>query len=130
MKRSEPIRLSENDIIKGNLYGEVRMYPINKEQFELLIKGQSRYKEYSGKFIWAGVGISLKVLGTCIAIVCAYHNGKTESDVERINNIDLYSISICIAIAIILFVIDRLVKSPRKTLISKIQAKFEEEGHE
>lgn len=130
MERSEPIRLSENDIIKGNLYGEVRMYPINKEQFELLIKGQSRCKEYSGKFVWAGVGVLLKVLGTCIAIVYAYHNGKPGSDVERISNIDLYIIAICAAVAIILFVIDRFVKSSRKTLISKIRAKFEEKGYE
>ena len=110
MERTEPIYLSENDITNGKLYGEVRMYPINKEQFELLIKGQSRCKEYSGKFV--------------------YHNGKPGSDVERISNIDLYIIAICAAVAIILFVIDRFVKSSRKTLISKIRAKFEEKGYE
>lgn len=126
MERTAPIRLSENDIISGNLVGEVRMYPINKEQFELLIKGQSRYKEYSGKFVWAGMGILLKVLGTCVAIICAYHNKIQEPNVERISSIDLYSIVICVVVAVILFIIDRFVKSPRKTLINRIRAKFEE----
>lgn len=126
MKRTEPIRLSENDILNGRILGEMRMCPINKEQFELLIKGQSTCKEYGEKFVWAGVGILLKVLGTCIAIVCSYHNDNERFNVERISSIDLYSIVLCISIAIILFAIDRFVKSPRKTLINKIRTKFEE----
>ena len=50
MERNTTIRLSAKDVVRKNLVIETEYYPLIKEQFELLVNGQSRWKDYGSKF--------------------------------------------------------------------------------
>ena len=129
MKIDEPIVISEKDVLNHRVYLQTKPYLITKAELELLINGQSKWKEYSIKFFFFCLGILIKILGTCIAIVVAYHNdgANNKSTTAKINDVDIYSLIFCITLSFILLIISTLSKSPSKDLIKKIRDYFKEE---
>ena len=62
MERNTTIRLSAKDVVRKNLVIETEYYPLIKEQFELLVNGQSRWKDYGSKFFWASITLLIRII--------------------------------------------------------------------
>lgn len=127
MNRTKPILLSEDDVVLRGVQIKSNTYPLKKEELDLLLHCTSKWKSYSSKFAWAGIGILIKIAGACIAIAIAFHDNQINNipTETRISAIDIYSILFCLFIAIVLFVISRFTKSPGEQLIDEIRTKIE-----
>ena len=129
MERNTTIRLSAKDVVRKNLVIETEYYPLIKEQFELLVNGQSRWKDYGSKFFWASITLLIRIIAICIVITIAYHKKQMEniSQNTQISVIDIMFIAICIIAAIGCHLLSKYKKTPSDKLIEKTRNYFEQE---
>lgn len=122
-KVTQPIILDEKEMLVRDVYITTLCYTLRKEEFEVLVSGESKWTSYKDKLFWAGMAILLKIVAAALILLIAFHCDNIENVRNQVsfNLIDWGTCALCFLAAIICYIMSRCTKSYKDELIHKIR---------
>ena len=122
-KVTRPIILKEKDILVRDVYITTLCYTLRREEFEVLVAGESKWTSYKDKLFWAGMAFLIKIVAAALILLFALHCDNIENVRNQVsfNLIDWVTCALCFLAAFICYLKSRYAKSYKDELIHKIR---------
>jgi hypothetical protein len=120
-----PIVLSSSELRTEQILILHRVFPLDENNFNKLIKNSTGYKDWALNIFLMSVGWAFKLVSALIAFLVAYHateaNEKVPIDIEPW---EVISVGLALFICVVLYILGRYIKSDRDKLIASIESHF------
>ncbi len=120
-----PIVLSSSELRTEQILILHRVFPLDENNFNKLIKNSAGYKDWAQNIFLMSVGWAFKLASALIAFLIAYHaaeaNEKVPIDIE---SWEVISVGLALFICLVLYILGRYIKNDRDKLIATIETHF------
>lgn len=124
MTNKKPIILNY-DIVNDDLFYNVKCYPLNENEFDILIMNRSNWKVWAINIFFASFGVLINIIFTGIVIILHTQGHLCEFIPEcEINELDFYCLCFALILAALCLVIGKFSKGPCEKLKNKIKNYF------
>lgn len=129
MAENEPIRhsiiLNPEDVRTKEIMVLQRVYPLDENNFNKLIKGPSGYKDWAQKVLFMSIGWAFKIISALIVFIIAYTTATSNDTVIlEIKAWEIVSVGLALLVCLILYIIGHYFKNDKDKLIGIIELHF------